>query len=297
MLISEAITQYLDYLKASSLAELSIYNYGKDLDQFEHHLKKIKNITDTGQLTSKDIEEYIYHLKQKETTTNRRLSSVKNMFEYLLDHKLIPENYAKSIRSAKIVRKKPHYLTVEQYKQLLAATNGYPQGLMYKTIITMLANTGLRISELLNLTLDDVQGRDVLYITGKGKKERPVEISSALKEDIETYLISRETAGSKVPYLFISSHPRKLGANWVQKNFRRLAIKAGLVNTKTKTNWVTPHVLRHSFASWLNDEGIDIKTIQELLGHSSITTTQIYTHIDRKKRVEAVRRVSEKISS
>ncbi|OGS21142.1 MAG: hypothetical protein A3J83_08765, partial [Elusimicrobia bacterium RIFOXYA2_FULL_40_6] len=279
--------------------ELTIYNYSKDLGKFEYHIRKIKNITDTGQLTAKDIEEYFYHLKttQKETTTNRRLSVVKSLFEYLLDHKLILENYAKGLRHAKIVRKKPRYLTVEQYKSLLEATAGLQQGQMYKTIIIMLANTGLRISELLNLTLDDVRGSDVIYVTGKGKKERPVEISGALKEDIGSFLSFREKLSAKVPYLFISSWNRKLSVDRVQDTFRILAVKAGLISAKTKANWVTPHVLRHSFASWLNDEGIDIKTIQELLGHSSITTTQIYTHIDRKKRVEAVRKVSEKISS
>jgi integrase/recombinase XerD len=292
MLISEAITQYLDFLRASSLAELTIYSYGRDLGLFEYHLRKIKDITDTAQLTKKDTEEYLYHLKQtqKETTTNRRLSSVKNLFEYLLDHKIIPENYAKGIRQAKIVRAKPRYLTVEQYKSLLDAASQHPQGLMYKTIIKILANTGLRISELLNLTSDDVQGKDIFYIVGKGKKERPVEISGSLKEDIQNYIIARKKIAVKVPYLFISTWKRKLSADRVQSAFRILAAKAGL------TIKVTPHILRHSFATWLNDEGIDIKTIQELLGHSSITTTQIYTHIDRNKKLDAVRKVSEKLS-
>jgi integrase/recombinase XerD len=292
MLISEAITQYLDFLKASSLAELSIYNYGRDLALFEYHLRKIKDITDTAQLTKKDIEEYIYHLKQrqKETTTNRRLSSVNNLFEYLLDHKIIPENYAKGIRQAKIVRSKPRYLTVEQYKSLLDAASRHSQGLMYKTIVKVLANTGLRISELLNLTMDDVQGKDVVYIIGKGKKERPVEISGSLREDIELYLAERQGISTKTPYLFVSTWKKKLSVDRVQATFKILAAAAGLRKK------VTPHILRHSFATWLNDEGIDIKTIQELLGHASIMTTQIYTHIDRKKKLEAIRKVSEKIS-
>ena len=292
MLLSEAITQFLDFLTASSLAELSIYSYGRDLAHLEYHLRKIKDVTDAAQLTKKDIEEYFYHLRQtqKETYTNRQLSAVNSLFEYLVDHKIITENPAKGIRHAKIIRKKPKYLTVEQYRVLLETATGHKQGLMYATIIKILANTGLRISELLNLTLDDIQEKDSLYIVGKGKKERPVEISGSLRADIEHYIESREKITTKTPYLFISTWKRKLSVDRVQSTFRVLAAKAGLRKK------VTPHILRHSFATWLNDEGIDIRTIQELLGHSSITTTQIYTHIDRKKKVDAVRKVGEKLS-
>lgn len=206
----------------------------------------------------------------------RKISAIRSFYKYLtVKAKLIPENPMQDLDSPRLKKSLPRYLDLDQSIQLLESVQGVNQERDY-CILTLFLNCGLRISELIGLNIKDVQG-DQLRVLGKGNKERIVFLNDACQQAISNWLDVRSTRGSADPNaLFISSQSRKrISKSAVEKLVKKHLTVAGLDSSQ-----YSPHKLRHTAATLMLQNGVDVRTLQEVLGHDNLNTTQIYTHVD-----------------
>jgi len=206
----------------------------------------------------------------------RKISAIRSFYKYLtVKAKLIPENPMQDLDSPRLKKSLPRYLDLDQSIQLLESVQGSNQERDY-CILTLFLNCGLRISELIGLNLKDIQG-DQLRVLGKGNKERIVFLNDACQQAISNWLNIRSTRGSADPNaLFISSQSRKrISKSAVEKLVKKHLTVAGLDSSQ-----YSPHKLRHTAATLMLQNGVDVRTLQEVLGHDNLNTTQIYTHVD-----------------
>ena len=217
-------------------------------------------------------------------TIARRLSCLRSFFRFLCRDGLLKDNPAAVVPTPRLERRLPHFLDEPQMARLLEAppTDRW-QGVRDRAILETLYSTGMRVSELAGLNREDVDEiSGTAIVRGKGKKERLCPIGKTALDAIQRYLTRRPTKGVKVAYaLFISQKGTRLTVRQVDRLLQRYAKQAQLPVT------ISPHSLRHSFATHLLDRGADLRSVQELLGHQSLATTQIYTHItpQRLKKV------------
>jgi len=214
--------------------------------------------------------------KKSAATVFREQEALKTFFKFLFSEEEIKQNPAAQLKSPKLEQYLPEILSVGEIEKLLSAPDTQkPDGIRDKAILETLYATGIRVSELTGLRLGDVN-LDVCFIkcTGKGSKERIVPIGSKAVEAIKRYINIRNEPGTD--YLFLSRLSKKLSRISVWSIIKKHMKKTGIEKN------ITPHTLRHSFASHILEGGADLRIIQEMLGHSSIATTQIYTHTDRK---------------
>ncbi len=208
----------------------------------------------------------------------RKISAIRSFYKYLtVKAKLIPENPLLDLDSPRLKKTLPRYLDLDQSIQLLESVEGANQERDY-CILTLFLNCGLRISELIGLNLRDIQG-DQLRVLGKGNKERVVFLNDACQQAIASWLEVRSTRGSADPNaLFISSQSRKrISKSAVEKLVKKHLTVAGLDSSQ-----YSPHKLRHTAATLMLQNGVDVRTLQEVLGHDNLNTTQIYTHVDNE---------------
>lgn len=206
----------------------------------------------------------------------RKISAIRSFYKYLtVKAKLIPENPMQDLDSPRLKKSLPRYLDLDQSIQLLESVQGVNQERDY-CILTLFLNCGLRISELIGLNIKDIQG-DQLRVLGKGNKERIVFLNDACQQAISDWLNIRSTRGSADPNaLFISSQSRKrISKSAVEKLVKKHLTVAGLDSSQ-----YSPHKLRHTAATLMLQNGVDVRTLQEVLGHDNLNTTQIYTHVD-----------------
>lgn len=206
----------------------------------------------------------------------RKISAIRSFYKYLtVKAKLIPENPMQDLDSPRLKKSLPRYLDLDQSIQLLESVQGVNQERDY-CILTLFLNCGLRISELIGLNIKDIQG-DQLRVLGKGNKERIVFLNDACQQAISNWLDIRSTRGSADPNaLFISSQSRKrISKSAVEKLVKKHLTVAGLDSSQ-----YSPHKLRHTAATLMLQNGVDVRTLQEVLGHDNLNTTQIYTHVD-----------------
>ncbi len=206
----------------------------------------------------------------------RKISAIRSFYKYLtVKAKLIPENPMQDLDSPRLKKSLPRYLDLEQSIQLLDGVEGKNQERDY-CILTLFLNCGLRISELIGLNVKDIQGEQ-MRVLGKGNKERIVYLNSACQQAISDWLDVRSTRGSADPNaLFISSQSRKrISKSAVEKLVKKHLSVAGL-----DCSQYSPHKLRHTAATLMLQNGVDVRTLQEVLGHDNLNTTQIYTHVD-----------------
>lgn len=281
--LDTAINEYLDYIelerKLSSNTK-NAYKYGLSLYQLYLQKKNIKKVMD---IKDKDINDYIIFLKKakkKATTIAHQLSIIKNFHKFLFLHKYIKEDVSQMIERPKLQKKLPHILTIDQVDKLLDINPVSIFDYRNKAMLELLYGTGLRISELINVKINDInQVNATIICFGKGRKERIIPIGDYIIDSINDYLKVRDQfliKGSN-DYLFLNNHGVKLSRQGFNKLLHKLLISKNL-----PTN-ITPHTLRHSFATHMLEYGADLKSIQELLGHSDISTTKIYTHISKNK--------------
>lgn len=281
--LDTAINEYLDYIelerKLSSNTK-NAYKYGLSLYQLYLQKKNIKKVMD---IKDKDINDYIIFLKKakkKATTIAHQLSIIKNFHKFLFLHKYIKEDVSQMIERPKLQKKLPHILTIDQVDKLLDINPVSIFDYRNKAMLELLYGTGLRISELINVKINDInQVNATIICFGKGRKERIIPIGDYIIDSINNYLKVRDQfliKGSN-DYLFLNNHGVKLSRQGFNKLLHKLLISKNL-----PTN-ITPHTLRHSFATHMLEYGADLKSIQELLGHSDISTTKIYTHISKNK--------------
>lgn len=272
---------YIDYIKyEKKLSEETIKNYKYDLKQFNTYIKE-NNITDINKIKTKDIENYLKHLRNLNSKTiSRKITSINNFFIFLLKEKRIDHNPCEFIDRPKLNKTLPDTLSEKEVESLLNIPLNTIYDYRNKAMLEILYGCGLRISELVNLTTRDVDFENaIIRCIGKGSKERITPINDYviyyLKEYLERrpLLIKKETTD----YLFLNNHGKKMTRQGFFKNLQKILKEKGI------TKYISPHTLRHSFATHLLNGGADLRSVQILLGHSDISTTKIYTHISNEK--------------
>lgn len=282
--MNQFVDEYLSVIKfEKNLSENTVNSYSSDIEKFLLYAEKNK-ITDLNDIDSKLIAKYFELQRTRgitNTTSARYLSAIKSFFKYLFNNRYIQKNPAEKFSSAKRSRKLPSVLSVEEIEKILDCPDTKEKfGLRDKAILELFYSCGLRVSELVNVKINDLFFKEeVIRVFGKGSKERIVPIGrSAVKWVIEYLSKSRPLLEKKIRsqnYLFLNSRGSKLTRMGVWKIVNRYALESGIKRD------IHPHVFRHSFATHLLEGGADLRAVQEMLGHSDISTTQIYTHIDR----------------
>ena len=261
--------------------------YGKDLSTFINFIKKfhLKAFNDVSKINRSQIRQFManaFDSGLSSKTVARRLASIKSFFNYLIQVELIEDSPASSVRSPKIEKSIPNFIHTNKIKTLM----GIPDektliGKRDLAILELFYATGIRLSELVSLNIGSVNYHDRLVkVTGKGNKERIIPFGKHAYNNLEIYLRERGLSwlsNENIP-LFTSKNNKRISVRSVQLRVKKYISQ--VIGTK---NGASPHVLRHTFGTHLLDNDADIRSIQELLGHSSISSTQIYTKVNPKK--------------
>lgn len=272
----EYLDDFINYLKIDkNYSNNTIESYERDLKCFLEYTNK--EIVD---ISKKDIDNYVIHIfhKYNESSINRIIASVKSFFKYLAIYKGFI-NISDDVESLKRKKTLPKYLTIEEVDDLLDIKLESPFDYRNKTILELMYATGIRASELINLDLQNVDTVNmVIKVYGKGSKERIIPLSKIAVNYLELYINEyREKLFVKkqkvTDALFLNNHGCRMTRQGLYKIIGNIALN------KKIDKEITPHVLRHSFATHLIECGADIRSVQELLGHENIVTTEIYTHL------------------
>tara|TARA_E500000331_G_scaffold109532_1_gene106478 strand:+ start:258 stop:1166 length:909 start_codon:yes stop_codon:yes gene_type:complete len=271
------IYDYLDFSEnIKGLSKNTTNSYQRDLNKFSKFLKA-SGVSDFERLTEEICSAWIADLFQHNVSARsiqRHISSAKGFFNYLKKSGLVTNSPFELINSPKSPSHLPNVLSPEQVSQLL---NFKPKNAQEKrdlAIIELIYSSGLRVSETVNADLGDFEdGKDFLRVLGKGSKTRLVPVGRYAKNAIEDWMIERDKLSTKDDSLFVNLRGNRITTRSVQERLKNIAIMQGLPP-------VNPHMLRHSFATHLLESSGDLRSIQELLGHSSLSTTQIYTRLD-----------------
>ena len=271
------IYNYLDFSEnIKGLSKNTTNSYQRDLNKFSEFLKA-SGVSDFESLTEEMCSAWIADLFQHNVSARsiqRHISSAKGFFNYLKKSGLVTNSPFELINSPKSPSHLPNVLSPEQVSQLL---NFKPKNAQEKrdlAIIELIYSSGLRVSETVNADLSDFEdGKDFLRVLGKGSKTRLVPVGRYAKNAIEDWMIERDKLSTKDDSLFVNLRGNRITTRSVQERLKNIAIMQGLPP-------VNPHMLRHSFATHLLESSGDLRSIQELLGHSSLSTTQIYTRLD-----------------
>jgi integrase/recombinase XerD len=272
------VKDFIYYLQAErGLSGNTVESYKSDVLSFLENTKK--NIKD---IDGEDIKNYLRSLHSSNFSTAtiaRKTSSLRMFFLFHLGEGLIEVTPMNNIQSPRAEKKLPKFLSVDEIERLIESINGkfkYP--MRDKAILELLYGCGLRVSELLNTRREDIfLKEDFIRVKGKGSKERIIPIGSKAKKALIKYITEERPVldKKKSAFLFLTRRGNKLSRMGLWKRFQEYLIKSGI------TKSCTPHTLRHSFATHLLERGASLRTVQLLLGHADISTTQIYTHVDR----------------
>lgn len=285
------LEEFLNYLlteKGSS--QNTVNSYELDIKKLLEFLKQ-RNIH-IKRANFKDIEEFLKYLREKkklsQSSIARCISSIRGFYKFLVSEGKVQVSPLENLRTPKTIKKLPDILAPEEINKIIEAADSLtPLGIRNRAMLELIYAAGLRISELLSLKVSDVLIEEgFLQCYGKGNKARLVPIGSYAKEAVKLYLKNARPIikkGKDTEILFLNSRGGKLSRMGGWKIIEKHVGKAGIVKR------VTPHTFRHSFATHLLEGGCDLRAVQEMLGHTSITTTEIYTHIDREKLKETIR--------
>ena len=280
----EAIADYKNYLKIErGLSKNSIENYEYDILKLVKYLEFNDYKTSPLVITSVILQEFIYDISKtiNPRSQSRLISGLRSFFSYLVFEDYIPSNPLNHIESPKIGRKLPDTLSIEDIDRLIDAIDlSKPQGQRNKAILETLYSCGLRVSELTNLKISDLFFEEgFIKVTGKGDKQRFVPIGENTKKYINLYKdkirIHTPIQPEATDTLFLNRRGKQLTRAMIFTIIKQLAKTIHLQKT------ISPHTFRHSFATHLLENGADLRAIQLMLGHESITTTEIYMHVDR----------------
>jgi len=291
------VQQFLDYLKLERhFSDYTIKSYGADLIQFGQYLSGIighpnqppQNLT-PEQLDEKQLKceplvvreflAYLYGQNYTKSTTARKLATLRSFYKFLMRRGLISINPLSTIRTPKQEKRLPKCLDLEQIQKLLDTPgDGDLLAARDKAMLEVLYSSGIRVSELVELEMGDLDLHEgVLRVRGKGRKDRLTPIGSQAIKALQRYFELRVTEGRATPPLtgrvFLNKHGGSLSTRSVRRKLDKYLSMAGL------DPGISPHTLRHSFATHLLNNGADLRSVQELLGHQSISTTQVYTHL------------------
>ena len=273
--MNEYIDKFLRYLeieKAGSSHTLRAYR--KDLEEFFEYVK-----TDPEKVDMLDVRGFLAEQIKaglNKTTVSRRLASIRSFLKFLCREGITKSNPAKLVPNPKVPKLLPRFLSVDDIFSLVEKPEG--MGFMPardKAILELLYSSGIRVGELSGINLDNINIKECLIkIRGKGRKERIVPVGSKAIDAMKSYMIERMLLKSKDKALFLN----RLGTRLTDRGVRRIVVK--YAKAVALNGRIGPHVLRHTFATHLLQGGADLRVIQELLGHSSLSTTQKYTHLD-----------------
>lgn len=274
--------EYLEYEKGYS--EKTIINYEKDLELFNKYLKnnKITNINNIDYNVIRKYLSYLHNNRYESSSISRKISTLRTFFKYCLKENKIKNNPTILISNPKKEKKLPKYLNFDEMEKLIDSINiKEKKGIRNRLIIELLYSTGIRVSELVNIKIKDISTKEnQIKILGKGNKERIVIFGNKAKEMIKIYLNEyKELFKGNIydSYLLINDKGKQLTTNRIE-----LIVKDVLRHSTIKKN-ITPHTLRHTFATHMLDSGADLKSVQELLGHENLKTTAIYTHVSNER--------------
>ncbi len=277
------ILDYIDYISyEKGLSDNTKISYKSDLMAYKEFLQK-KHRTTWNQVKKEDIKAYLALLtNNKDTTTTlaRKLTTIKNFHKFLLKENRIKVDEAENIERPKLRKKLPNTMSIEEIATLLDIQTTTEFDYRNKAMLELLYATGIRVSELINLTIHSIDLENcVIRLIGKGNKERIVPIGEYTMVYLKEYLNRRHKLlkGENVEALFLNNHGKQMTRQGFFKILKKL-LKEKQLNEK-----ISPHTLRHSFATHLLNYGADLRSIQIMLGHSDISTTKIYTHISRDK--------------
>lgn len=276
------IVNFLKYLKIEkNYSNLTIINYGKDLKIFLNFVdeNKISKYDSIDYNFIRKFLEFLYDKDYSKKSITRHISSLRSFFKYLIKENVINKNPMILISNPKLDKKLPKYLYYEEMEKILKIPDRTtPLGMRDLTILELLYSTGVRVSELVNIKIEDIDFNErIIKILGKGNKERIVLYGKTLSDYLEDYLIKRSTFNPNHNYLFINKFGNKLTDRGVRLIIDNI-LKKGMVNFH-----ISPHMIRHTFATHLLDNGADLKCVQELLGHKNLSSTQIYTHVSNEQ--------------
>jgi integrase/recombinase XerC len=303
---SPLVRQFLDYLKLERhFSDYTVKSYGADLIQFgqflcgeigqgaavqsfepgssldERHLK-------CEPLTIREFLAYLYGHNYTKSTTARKLATLRSFYKFLIRRGMLSVNPLSTIRTPKQEKRLPKTLDLEQVQKLLDAPgDGDLLAARDKAMLEVLYSSGIRVSELVELEMQDLDLQEgVLRVKGKGRKDRLTPIGSQAIKAIQRYFEMRQhdsrcQQGSQQARVFLNKHGEPLSTRSVRRKLDKYLVSAGL------DPGISPHTLRHSFATHLLNNGADLRSVQELLGHQSLSTTQIYTHLTTSRMKEA----------
>ena len=273
--MKKQIEQFIRYLEVENDASKhTLRAYKKDLDSFSEYVGEKER--DIGMIDVRGFIALQIRNGLNKTTAARRLASVRSFLNYLCREGFIRSNPAKLVTNPKTEKRLPNFLSVDDVFSLIEKPDGV--GFLYardRAILELLYSSGLRVSEIADLDIDDVNTKEGLVkVRGKGKKERILPIGSKAINAIKTYAVEKMLLKKKDRAMFLN----RSGARLTDRGVRRIVVKySRMIGINGQ---IGPHTLRHTFASHLLQAGADLRVIQELLGHSSLSTTQKYTHID-----------------
>ena len=281
MSIENAINDFINYcIFEKGLSNKTKESYINDLNIYKTYLKD-KNITNVDSIKSENIKEFIKRRNEKETTTvAHNLTVIKNFHQYLLKQNLVKEDVSIHIDRPKLRKSLPKTLSMEDIDNLLNIKLETEFDYRNKAMLELMYGTGLRVSELVSLTVNDIDLTNcIIRVMGKGSKEREIPLGEYSIYYLKLYLDVRKKMlkNNNEEALFLNNHGKKITRQGFFKNLKNI------LREKNLNVDVSPHTLRHSFATHLLNRGADLRSIQEMLGHSDISTTKIYTHISDDK--------------
>jgi len=289
----QALADYRMYLKIErGLSENSIQNYTLDVLALQHFLKNEKIKESPENCSLETVQKFIYETAKvlSPHTQARRLSGLRSFFDYLIFESYRTNNPTDLIEAPKLGRKLPDVLSLDEIERMLNQIDlGHPQGQRNRAIVETLYGSGIRVSELTNLSLSNLFfEEDMLRVSGKGNKQRLVPMGSITKKYLEIYIkasrIHLKIDQKDQDVVFLNRRGNRLTRQMIFTLIKQLAVKANIQKQ------VGPHTFRHSFATHLLENGADLRTIQILMGHESITTTEVYTHLDTQHLRSVVER-------
>lgn len=286
----KSIKEFKSYLRIErSLSNNTVDSYIRDISKLASFYKR-KNISELN-ITSRQIKKFIEHINKlgiSARSQSRIISGIKAFFKYLIIEDYIKVNPTELIESPKIGIKIPNVLSIQEIDKIISAVDlSHPQGKRNRAIVEVLYSCGLRVSELINLKLSNINfNEEYIKVIGKGNKERYAPIASSCIKYLNIYLKEirnkQKIKQECEDIVFLNRNGKKLTRVMIFTIIKDLSTIIGL---KKK---ISPHTFRHSFATHLLEGGADLRAIQDMLGHESITTTEIYTHLDREYLREAI---------
>lgn len=273
--MKERINEFKSYLMYEKMFSSNTVNsYVRDLEEFNSFLESeyIKHVT------YKDIRSYLAHMYNKKyssRTISRKLSAIRSFYKYEVNKGVIRDNPCLLISNPKVEKKLPNYLSYNEIETMLEVPDTFKNNsLRDKLIIEILYSTGIRVSELVNIKVKDIDFyNNQILILGKGSKERYVIFGNTLKDMLKEYISIK----SDSEYLITNKYNKKMSTRSIEEIVKKIVKIDGIKNK------VTPHTIRHTFATHMLNEGADLRVVQELLGHENLKTTEVYTHVSNER--------------